>query len=57
MRRWTKTGVIPGAFNVDAAALLESYRMLADLDPRIVCVGHGTSVVGDAGAAMRRALG
>jgi glyoxylase-like metal-dependent hydrolase (beta-lactamase superfamily II) len=52
-----ETGVIPGAFNVDAAAMLESYRMLADLDPRIVCVGHGTSVVGDAGAAMRGALG
>ena len=52
-----ETGVIPGAFNVDAAALLESYRMLADLDPHIVCVGHGTAVVGDAGAAMRTSLG
>ncbi len=46
-------GVIPGVFNLDRAALLDSYRRLADLDPDIVCVGHGASVVGDAGAAMR----
>jgi glyoxylase-like metal-dependent hydrolase (beta-lactamase superfamily II) len=52
-----ETGVIPGAFNVDAATMLESYRRLADLDPHTVCVGHGTSVVGDAGKAMRAALG
>lgn len=51
-----ETGVIPGAFNVDRAAMLESYRMLAGLDPDTVCVGHGTSVVGGAGAAMRAAL-
>jgi glyoxylase-like metal-dependent hydrolase (beta-lactamase superfamily II) len=50
-----ETGVIPGAFNVDRAAMLDSFRMLADLDPDIVCVGHGASVVGDAGAAMRAA--
>lgn len=49
--------MIPGAFNVDPTTMLESYRMLADLDPHTVCVGHGTSVVGDAGAAMRTALG
>lgn len=48
-------GVIPGAFNMDRAALLDSYRMLADLDPNTLCVGHGDSVVGDAGAAMRAA--
>ncbi|MFC4851936.1 MBL fold metallo-hydrolase [Actinophytocola glycyrrhizae] len=52
-----ETGVIPGAFNVDAATMLQSYRMLADLDPDIVCVGHGSSVVGGAGAAMRAAIG
>jgi glyoxylase-like metal-dependent hydrolase (beta-lactamase superfamily II) len=51
-----ETGVIPGAFNVDRDAMLASYRMLADLDPHTVCVGHGTSVVGGAGAAMRAAL-
>jgi len=51
-----ETGVIPGAFNVDGAAMLASYRMLADLDPDTVCVGHGSSVVGGAGAAMRAAL-
>jgi glyoxylase-like metal-dependent hydrolase (beta-lactamase superfamily II) len=48
-----ETGVLPGVFNVDRAALLDSYRRLADLDPDTVCVGHGASVVGDAGAAMR----
>lgn len=46
-------GVTPGAFNVDRAALLDSYRLLADLDPDTLCVGHGASVVGGAGAAMR----
>jgi glyoxylase-like metal-dependent hydrolase (beta-lactamase superfamily II) len=46
-------GVIPGAFNMDRAAMLDSFRMLADLDPDTVCVGHGVSVVGDAGKAMR----
>jgi glyoxylase-like metal-dependent hydrolase (beta-lactamase superfamily II) len=51
-----ETGVIPGAFNVDGAALLASFRMLADLDPDVVCVGHGTSLVGDAGRVMRAAL-
>jgi glyoxylase-like metal-dependent hydrolase (beta-lactamase superfamily II) len=51
-----ETGVIPGAFNLDRAALLESCRTLTDLDPDVLCVGHGTSVVGDAGAAMRAAL-
>lgn len=51
-----EVGVIPGAFNVDGALLLESFRRLADLDPDIVCVGHGASVVGDAGKAMRTAL-
>jgi ABC-type xylose transport system permease subunit len=45
--------VIPGAFNVDPARMLESFGVLADLDPHTVCVGHGTSVVGGAGAAMR----
>jgi len=49
-------GVIPGVFNVDGAALLESFRRVADLDPDVVCVGHGASVVGDAGQAMRAAL-
>ncbi len=48
-------GVIPGVFNTDRATLLESFRTLTDLDPDVVCVGHGTSVVGDAGAAMRAA--
>jgi glyoxylase-like metal-dependent hydrolase (beta-lactamase superfamily II) len=48
-----ETGVIPGAFNTDRAALLESFRVLTALDPDVLCVGHGTSVVGDAGAAMR----
>ena len=51
-----EVGIIPGAFNVDGALLLESFRRLADLDPDIVCVGHGASVVGDAGKAMRTAL-
>jgi glyoxylase-like metal-dependent hydrolase (beta-lactamase superfamily II) len=51
-----ETGVIPGAFNTDGARLLESYRMLAELDPDVVCVGHGRSVVGDAGKAMRASL-
>jgi glyoxylase-like metal-dependent hydrolase (beta-lactamase superfamily II) len=50
------TGVIPGAFNVDRATMPASYRTLADLDPHTVCVGHGTSVVGGAGAAMRAVL-
>jgi glyoxylase-like metal-dependent hydrolase (beta-lactamase superfamily II) len=45
--------VIPGVFNTDRAALLDSYRRLTDLDPDTVCVGHGASVVGDAAAAMR----
>jgi glyoxylase-like metal-dependent hydrolase (beta-lactamase superfamily II) len=49
-------GVIPGVFNVDTAALRESYRMLADLDPHTVCVGHGVSVVGGAGEAMRASI-
>jgi glyoxylase-like metal-dependent hydrolase (beta-lactamase superfamily II) len=49
-------GVIPGAFNVDRTAMLESFGRLADLDPDVVCVGHGASVVGGAGAAMRAAL-
>jgi glyoxylase-like metal-dependent hydrolase (beta-lactamase superfamily II) len=49
-------GVIPGAFNMDTATLRESYRMLADLDSHTVCVGHGDSVVGGAGAAMRASL-
>ncbi|MFL6119103.1 MBL fold metallo-hydrolase [Actinophytocola sp.] len=49
-------GVIPGVFNVDRTAMLESFRRLADLDPDVVCVGHGASVVGDAGRAMRAAL-
>jgi len=40
---------------VDRAALLDSYRMLADLDPSTLCVGHGDSVVADAGVAMRAA--
>jgi glyoxylase-like metal-dependent hydrolase (beta-lactamase superfamily II) len=48
-------GVIPGAFNVDRAAMLDSYRRLADLDPRTLCVGHGDSVVAGAGKAMRAA--
>jgi glyoxylase-like metal-dependent hydrolase (beta-lactamase superfamily II) len=48
-------GVIPGAFNVDRAAMLESFRLLADLDPDTVCVGHGASVVGEAARAMRAA--
>jgi glyoxylase-like metal-dependent hydrolase (beta-lactamase superfamily II) len=51
-----ETGVIPGAFNVDGGEMLASYRRLADLDPEIVCVGHGTPLVGGAGAAMRAAL-
>lgn len=51
-----ETGVIPGAFNLDAAALLDSFRMLTNLDPDVVCVGHGTSVVGEAGRVMREAL-
>jgi glyoxylase-like metal-dependent hydrolase (beta-lactamase superfamily II) len=49
-------GIIPGVFNVDRAALLDSFRRLADLDSDVVCVGHGTSVVGGAGAAMRNAI-
>jgi glyoxylase-like metal-dependent hydrolase (beta-lactamase superfamily II) len=51
-----ETGVIPGVFNVDRAALLDSFRVLTDLDPDVVCVGHGTSVVVDAGKAMRAVL-
>jgi glyoxylase-like metal-dependent hydrolase (beta-lactamase superfamily II) len=51
-----ETGVIPGAFNIDRTAMLDSFRMLADLDPDVVCVGHGAAVVGDAGPAMRAAL-
>jgi glyoxylase-like metal-dependent hydrolase (beta-lactamase superfamily II) len=51
-----EAGVIPGAFNVDTATLHESYRMLADLDPHTVCVGHGRSVVGGAGKAMRASI-
>ncbi|HEX6355038.1 MBL fold metallo-hydrolase [Actinophytocola sp.] len=51
-----ETGVIPGAFNVDRVALLDSYRVLAELDPDVVCVGHGASVVGDAGKVMRAVL-
>jgi glyoxylase-like metal-dependent hydrolase (beta-lactamase superfamily II) len=50
-----EVGLIPGVFNVDRAALLDSFRILADLDPDTVCVGHGPSVVGDAGKAMRAA--
>jgi hypothetical protein len=29
--------------------------VLTALDPDVLCVGHGTSVVGDAGRAMRAA--
>lgn len=47
-----EAGVIPGVFNTDRAALLESFRTLTALDPDVVCVGHGTSVVGDAGRTM-----
>jgi glyoxylase-like metal-dependent hydrolase (beta-lactamase superfamily II) len=50
-----QVGVIPGVFNVDRPALLDSFRTLADLDPDTVCVGHGPSVVDDAGKAMRAA--
>ncbi len=46
-------GVLPGVFNLDRTALLDSYRRLAALDPDTLCVGHGASVVGEAGAAMR----
>jgi hypothetical protein len=48
--------VIPGAFNLDAVALMDSFRMLTNLDPDVVCVGHGTSVVGEAGRVMRETL-
>lgn len=48
-------GVIAGVFNQDRAALLESCRRLADLDPAIACFGHGEPVVGDAGKALRGA--
>jgi hypothetical protein len=51
-----ETGVIPGAFNLDAAALMDSFRLLTDLDPEVVCVGHGTAVVGAAGRVMRETL-
>lgn len=51
-----ETGVIPGAFNIDHTALLDSFRLLAELDPEVVCVGHGASVVSGAGEAMRAVL-
>lgn len=48
-----EVGVVPGAFNTDRAALLDSFRVLTDLDPEVLCVGHGEAVVGGAGKAMR----
>ncbi|MFD1146979.1 MBL fold metallo-hydrolase [Saccharothrix hoggarensis] len=32
---------IPGVFNTDRPLLLESVRRLLDLDPAVLCVGHG----------------
>lgn len=37
---------IPGVFNTDRPLLLESVRRLLDLDPAVLCVGHGDVVLG-----------
>ncbi|MEU5696622.1 MBL fold metallo-hydrolase [Actinosynnema sp. NPDC020468] len=36
---------IPGVFNVDRPLLEKSARRLLDLDPRVLCVGHGRPLV------------
>jgi len=45
--------VIPGVFNVDRAALLDSIRQVAKLDFEVACFGHGEPVVGGAGGQVR----
>lgn len=45
--------VIPGVFNVDRAALLESIAKLARLEFEVACFGHGAPVVGGADRQAR----
>ncbi|MGW4723224.1 MBL fold metallo-hydrolase [Streptomyces sp. S1] len=44
-----------GVFHVDRALALESMRRLAELDPSVLCCGHGAPVVTDTAARLRAA--
>ncbi|GAB2852484.1 MBL fold metallo-hydrolase [Streptomyces deserti] len=48
--------VMPGVFNLDRSQVLAGCRRLAALDAEVACFGHGDPVVGQASAALRKAL-
>jgi glyoxylase-like metal-dependent hydrolase (beta-lactamase superfamily II) len=47
--------VLPGVFNVDAAALAGSLDRLAELEVDIACFGHGDPLVGSAADGLQAA--
>lgn len=47
--------VMLGVFNVDRAEAAATFRRLAALAPRTVCVGHGDPLTENAAAAMEAA--
>ena len=46
---------ILGVFNVDPEQAADSFHRLAQLDPQILCVGHGPAITRDAKARLARA--
>lgn len=47
--------VTPGVFNVDRAGAAATFRRLAALAPRTVCVGHGDPLTENAASSMKAA--
>lgn len=47
--------VILGVFNADPSQAAASFRRLAELEPRLVCFGHGEPLTEDAAAGLREA--
>jgi glyoxylase-like metal-dependent hydrolase (beta-lactamase superfamily II) len=44
-----------GVVNIDRAQTADSFRRLAQVDPELVCVGHGDPIIDGAAAALRTA--
>lgn len=51
----TVQGVTFGVFHVDRALAMESMRRLAELEPSVLCCGHGDPVTTDTAAHLRKA--
>jgi glyoxylase-like metal-dependent hydrolase (beta-lactamase superfamily II) len=47
--------VMLGVFNIDRAQTADSFRMLAQVETDLVCVGHGDPITDGAAAALRAA--